>query len=229
MPTAAPAKAEEEWDYVAIGDNDTWGFFKDYAAHLEADLGVNVTIHDKHIGGMTSSSLLTRLHKNKGLREVLSGAEVVTFTAKPVDHIGYQCMNEDKADLDCSPEALAAFEEDYGAIIAEIASLRRGSETIIYTMDLYMPFHRLWREKGIYDECWSCWEAVNESIHRVAAEHGIPVAPVYDAFNGPGHDEDPQDKGYVLTTDTFMGNVDEKGRAVIADLFRQLGYEPRVP
>ena len=60
---------------------------------------------------------------------------------------------------------LAAFEEDYRAIIAEIVSLRSGSETIIRTMDLYMPFYGLWQEQGIYDECWRCWEEVNESIH----------------------------------------------------------------
>lgn len=229
-PTAALAKDGEEWDYVAIGDNDTWGFFKEYAAYLEADLGAKVTIHDWHMGGQTSVSLLTKLRKNQALRQALSEAEVVTFTAKPVDRIGYQCMNEDMAGLDCSPEALAAFEEDNKAIIAEIMSLRTGSETIIRTMDLYMPFYDLWREKGIYDECWSCWEAVNESIHRVAAEHGIPIAPVYDAFNGPGHDEDPQDMvGYVFTEDPFMGNIDEKGRTVIAGLFRELGYEPMVP
>jgi hypothetical protein len=236
VPTEArtlPATQGEEWDYVAIGGPDTWGIFKDYAAHLEADLGVKITVHDWHASGLTTVSLLTRLSKNQGLREALSEAEVVTFTARPAERIGWRCITtEDKPDFDCSPEALAAFEEDYRAIIAEIESLRRGSETIIRTMDLYTPYHGTWRELGIYDECWRCWEAVNESISKVAAERGIPVAPVCDAFNGPDHGEDPGEKGYVQTVghgDANIGDATETGRAVIADLLRDLGYEPMVP
>lgn len=127
---------------------------------------------------------------------------------------------------------MAAFKEDYEAIITEILSLRRGSETIIRTMDLYMPYYGEWRERGIYDDCWRCWEAVNEIIHQVAAERGIPVASVYEAFNGPEHEEDPQDKGYVHTVGIgswIVGEINETGQALIADLFQELGYEPMVP
>ncbi|MFC2031031.1 hypothetical protein ACFLWA_09915 [Chloroflexota bacterium] len=156
----------------------------------------------------------------------------MTFAAMPMDRFGWLCITEEKPDFDCSPASLAAFEEDYRAIIEEIASLRGGSETIVRTMDLFMPFYAEWRERGIYDECWRCWEAVNEIIQQVAAEYGIPIAPVYDTFNGPGHDEDPKDKGYVITEGAgagVMGDVNETGRAVIAGLFRELGYEPMVP
>ena len=227
-PTAVLAKAGEQWDYVAIGGADTWGFDKNYAAYIEEDLGAEVTVDDWHVGRQTSVSLLAKLQSNQALQEAVGKAEVVTFTAQPADRIGWQCMNEDMADLDCSPEALAAFEADYDAIISEILSLRSGSETIIHTMDLYMPFYSLWQDQGIYDECWRCWEAVNESIHRAAAEHGIPVAPVYDAFNGPAHDEDPGDKGYVETAGAdvgMMGGLTRAGRAAVAVLLRELGYE----
>ncbi|MFC2031032.1 hypothetical protein ACFLWA_09920 [Chloroflexota bacterium] len=45
-PAAGLAHAGEEWDYVAKGDTDTWDYFTDYAAHLEADLGASVTVHN---------------------------------------------------------------------------------------------------------------------------------------------------------------------------------------
>lgn len=103
VPTAAAAEAVEEWDYVAIGDVDTWGFPKHYASHLEADLDVNVTVHDWHVAGQTTVSLLTRLQNNQELRRILGEAEVVTFAAKPMDRIGWLCITEDKPDFDCSP------------------------------------------------------------------------------------------------------------------------------
>jgi hypothetical protein len=48
---------------------------------------------------------------------------------------------------------------------------------------------------------------------------------VFAAFNGPGHDQDPLDKG--LQDDNGLAN--EAGKKLIADLFRKLGYEPIVP
>ena len=94
-----------------------------------------------------------------------------------------------------------------------------------------MPFYAEWQERGAYDECWSCWEAINEVIHEVATEHNIPVAPVYSTFNGPDHDQDAMDSGYVETegSDRNAGSVNEAGRDVIADLLQELGYEPNIP
>ena len=37
---------KKEWDYVVLGDSSAWGFPKYYAAYIEEDLGVKVTVHD---------------------------------------------------------------------------------------------------------------------------------------------------------------------------------------
>jgi lysophospholipase L1-like esterase len=46
------------------------------------------------------------------------------------------------------------------------------------------------------------------------------------AFNGPNHDEDPKDKGYILPDGEHPS---EAGAQVIAEAFRKLGYVPIVP
>ncbi|RPI58044.1 MAG: hypothetical protein EHM56_02765 [Chloroflexi bacterium] len=52
------------------------------------------------------------------------------------------------------------------------------------------------------------------------------VALVFEAFNGPSHDEDPRDKGYIGRDGIHTGPL---GRQLIADLLHELGYEPSPP
>lgn len=218
--------SKKEWDYVVLGDSSAWGFSKYYAAHIEEDLGVKVTVHDRTVGGLSSGQLLRLLRKDVWeLRETISEAEVVTFIANPADHIGWRIATG-KGKHDCSPEALAGYKADLDDIIAEIFSLRSGSPTIVRAMDSYVPIYSDWKEWGEYEENKRCWEALVKTIHQAAAEHKIPVARVYDAFNGPDHDEDPKDKGYIGDDGK---HTNEKGQKVIADLFRKLGYKTIVP
>lgn len=79
---------------------------------------------------------------------------------------------------------------------------------------------------GKYEEYKRCWEAMSVTIHQVAAGKKIPVAEVYAAFNGPNHDEDPKDKGYIQSDGEHPS---EAGAQVIAEAFRKLGYVPIVP
>jgi hypothetical protein len=75
----------------------------------------------------------------------------------------------------------------------------------------------------VEDECTRCWEKMNADIRQTAEEHGVPVAPSYDVINGPNHDQDPSEAGYVMPH-TFR--VAEAGAQAIADQLRDLGYEP---
>jgi len=216
---------KKEWDYVVLGDSTTWGFPKYFAAHIETDLGVKVKVHDRSVGGLSTGKLLKMLSDDKELRNIISEAEVVTFIANPGDHIGSRIITGEGWH-DCSPEALAKYKKDLDEIIGEIFLLRKGAPTIIRAMDFYVPIYREWKKRGEYEENKRCWEAFNRTIHQAAAEHKIPVACVYDAFNGSNHDEDPRDKGYI--GDDGL-HTNEKGQKVIADLFQKLGYEPIVP
>ena len=93
-------------------------------------------------------------------------------------------------------------------------------------MDFYVPIHSEWKQRGEYEENRRCWNALNETVHQAAAEFEIPVARVYDALNGPNHDEDLREKGYIRDDGL---HTNEKGQKVIADLFRKLGYDSIVP
>ena len=133
-----------EWDYVVFGDSTAWGFPDYYAAHIEADLGVKVTVHYRTVGGQSSTGLLRRLRSDQELRDLVREAEVVTFIANPTEHIGWHIIGG-TGKHDCSPEALAGYKADLDAIITEILSLRSGSPIIIRAMDYYCPIYSRWK------------------------------------------------------------------------------------
>jgi len=62
---------------------------------------------------------------------------------------------------------------------------------------------------------------INAYIFSTSMAHGVLVAPVYDAFNGPLHDQDPGAAG-LLAFDDFHPNA--AGHALIAKKLRALGY-----
>jgi len=243
--TKAPEEIKE-WDYVVFGDSTTWGFPTYYASYMEKDLGVKVTIHNKAVGGQSAADILRRLRKDESLRKLVSEAEVVTLIGgsdpySPGDtpeslekYIEWQeqpswdddCNHSYRLPGDCSPETFESYIENIKGIIEEILSLRNGMPTIIRAMDYYMPLYSEWKEWGIQEECTCCWENFNNAIHQAAAAYNVPVARVYDAFNGPNHDEDPREKGYIGDDGE---HTKEAGQKVIADLMRELGYKPVTP
>jgi lysophospholipase L1-like esterase len=222
-----------EWDYVALGDSTVPGrsYVVYYAAHIEADLGVKVTLHNWGKSGETSAGLLYALRNDQELRNAISETEVVTFvigandlqSALSLYRIG-ACGGADNQD--CLREMLTSFEANFDAIITEILALRSTTDTIIRTMDYFIPVVGKWKELGIYEDVTPYSEAFNKYIVQTASEHNIPVARVYLAFNGPNGDEDPVEKGYILPYDVHLS---EAGHRLVADLHRELGYGPLGP
>ena len=238
-PAVTPTEATPTWDYVALGDSVPAGYGVGgrsyvvyYAEHMEADLGVKVTVHNWGGGGLSSDGLLVMLRNNQELRNAISEAEVVTFEIGANDmKVPLQvyrfgsCGGADN--LDCCRERLTSFRANFDAIIAEILSLRSTTDTIIRTMEYGYPWVNRDKELGIYEDLKPCFvEAFSEHIVQAASEHNIPVARVYLAFNGPNGDEDPGDKGYMQSDGEHPS---EAGHALIADLHRELGYEPLGP
>jgi lysophospholipase L1-like esterase len=248
-PTAtSTTKALEEikeWDYVVFGDSTAWGFPRYYASYMEKDLGVKVTIYNKTIDTQSVDSLLRVLRKDESLRKLVSEAEVITLFGNPdlsqgdtpeslEKYIEWEeqpswykdCKKLYRPPGDCSPETFESYIENIKGVIEEILSLRNGMPTIIRVMDYYMPLYSEWKNHGIEKECTCCWENFNNAVHQAAAAYNVPVARVYDAFNGPNHDEDPREKGYIMDDGK---HTKEAGQKVIADLMRELGYDPVNP
>jgi lysophospholipase L1-like esterase len=171
-PTATVALPEggAEWDYVALGDSWAAGYgvvggrsyVVYYAAHIEADLGVKVTLHNWGRSGLSSGGLLAMLRNNQELRNAISEAEVVTFEIGGNDMIVplqvYRFGSCGGADnLDCCRERLTSFRANFDAIIAEILSLRSTTDTIIRTMDYGYPWVNRDKELGIYEDLKPCF------------------------------------------------------------------------
>ncbi len=217
-----PRDLNVRWDYVALGDSRTSGAdWPDlYAAHIESDLGVQVTVHDRASAYQTSQALLTSLRENHSLREIVGQARIVTIWTG--GFIAKDALTQGA--IACEP-TVEPFAHDLDDIIAEILSLRGTEETIIRLLEFYQFRVTVLQELGIFEEKKSCLLAYNGAIHQVAARYQIPVAAVHQAFNGPRGQDDPAD------LDHFRNDVrmSPAGDAVVAGLLRDLGYQPRLP
>jgi lysophospholipase L1-like esterase len=118
--------------------------------------------------------------------------------------------------------------EDFGKnlddIIAEIYSLRGRRKTIIRLIENYHYYIKEHKEQGLFEGRKTCVKAYNDRLHEVASKYDIPVVPLYMAFNGPNGDESPKEKGFFED----FSHTNETGDIIIADLLRELGYEPFV-
>ncbi len=63
----------------------------------------------------------------------------------------------------------------------------------------------------------------NDCIVRAGRRYGIPTARVFRAFDGPSGDEDPAERGYLAADGRHPS---EKGKVLIAEELRKLGYRP---
>jgi hypothetical protein len=196
-----------------------------YAADIEADENVKVTLHDLTREVDSTTQMLDDLRNFEVYQEAVKDAEVIIFEASALDYTGTGFFEEGSS-FECSPNAMDSYKADLDAIIAEIFALRKGKPTLIRAMDLYSSGNGDWKKWGKYEEYKHCWEVMSTTIHQVAAEHQIPVAEVYAAFNGPSHDEEPMGKGYLQADGEHPS---ETGAQVIAEAFRKLGYVPVVP
>ena len=119
----------------------------------------------------------------------------------------------------------------YGDVLQDILDvvfeLRAGQPTVIRVADEFAPSIADWREAGIEAVCTAGWEAHAGVIREAADEYGVGTASWYDAFNGPDHDEDPREKGYIAA-DGWHQSPDA-GVAAQADVLHALGYDPIVP
>jgi hypothetical protein len=244
-PFPAPASSSAslgdllEWDLVLISDSSGWGVAERYAAHIQNDVGVTVRIHDFATPNLSAGRVLEALRGEAvsgsalgELRGIIPEAEVVVFLGSPEDspsssHPGdWRCVSTPYYANDCSLETFDAYRADLEAIYETIFALRGEDPVIVRGLEWYNPLLIPWIDSGVGDACTECWINLSTTVWAAAARFNVPVAPVYNAFNGPAFDEDPRALG--LIGPDGMHTSDE-GRQLIADVLRDLGYEPTVP
>ncbi len=111
-------------------------------------------------------------------------------------------------------------------IYDEIWAVRDGEPVVLLVPNALVPAMAAWREAGIEAECTEAMEAWNDAIGRAAETGGATLVSTYDVFNGPGHDEDPREKGWIGSDGIHLNG---EGKAVIAELLAAAGFEPTTP
>lgn len=225
--------------YASLGPSSN--FFPDattgmiflHADMLEEEFAVDVDHRDHTIGGDTAPALLGRMRTNDRLRQDLADAHVVTLMF-PIDHWvspmetagGYQ--GKDPADCggddhqQCLRDALITHKQHVDDILEELTLQCPPTEVLIRIADTYMIHTRDKIAAGTLDFIIPYWRDAQVYIEESAAGHGIPVAHVFDALNGPDGLTDPQDKGLMLDD---QEHPNEAGARLMADLVDTLGYD----
>jgi len=235
----SPDGTRAEWNVVVIGDSSLWGLGEAIAAQIEDDMDVTVAVYDATVGGLSAGEVLRALRTGdaesprlKRLPEQLEKAQVVVMWVNPTDSIAPDRPMNAGACLGsrdpgpCPPEAFEKYTADLEAIWAEILDLRAGRPTILWATDLYNPLVVPWREHGVFEACTLCWENLSGAVRAAADAFNIPFLSRYDAFNGPNHDEDPREKGYIRSDGE---HPTELASEYTAKLLADIGYAPVIP
>ncbi|MBE0687799.1 MAG: SGNH/GDSL hydrolase family protein [Anaerolineaceae bacterium] len=233
----------EEWDLLWISDSIGWGVAEVYASYVSEDLGIKINLNDQRMPGLSAGKVLNLLkggsYTNLDLMNIadyIAEAEIIVFYGNPErsvdpDNPGDWICGESPVNqcyvTNCEMDTFDLYIDHVKEIYGIIKTIRKGTPTMIRAYDSYNP--RLVSQclpGGTFDECRACWENYSKAIHIAAEEMGVPVANVFDAWNGVDHTENPVDKGYVRDDGE---HPNEKGAEVIASVLRDLGYEMTIP
>lgn len=216
--TTTTTDAPVVWNYVALGDSlaagtgaSYEGYVDRYAAYLEDDTGVRVSVTNLGQNGLTSSELLFALRSDPSWRRAVGEADILTVNIG-LNDLGraaetYEQGNCGGADnQDCLRKDVETVRGNWDTITAELLSLRSTSDTIIRVAGLgYTPYLET-------EEAFEPYlDEVNRQIATTASNNGIPYAEVH------------LDKGYI-SQDGVHPN--DEGYEVIAERLRELGYRP---
>lgn len=226
---AVPTLESGEWIYVVLGDSITAVYPWILRDKIEEDFNgeVTVRIRSRQVGGQTCSEMLKSISTNDRFREDIRNADMIIFyipfggfQAPMVTYEkGLECGGEDNQD--CIRNSLAIYKADTTAIFAEIVNLRSPSEAMIRVHDNYQFYSSMFLEEGTFDVFNYYWREANAHVHATAAEYGIPIAHVYDAFMGEDGRQPPEENGLVQSD---MIHPSDQGNQLIADLLYELGY-----
>lgn len=233
----SPARTDataEAFDLVWFSDSSA-AFGQQMAQRIGDTKGVAVRLHDFWgSGGLGSATFIKDLIEIQAVEDALKSAEMIVLYANPggtkaFDESTNVCFALETAPADVPKVPAAAAFADYAdrlrAIYDRIFMLRGGSPVILRAVDAYAPVVA-WKAAGVDTYCTGLWETWTTVARDVAAEYRVPMASMYDAFNGPGHDLDPVERGYI-GSDGIHPN--DAGRQAQVDVLAALGYTPVEP
>jgi hypothetical protein len=223
LPTSGPSSAEP-WDLLYISDSSGWRVGEAYARLASEELGVEVRLIDWRVGGL---SMVQAIDKIAADPQTVADAEIIVLWANPVgsgvrdDHCFAVTANSP------APEPLTADEwAPFGALFeqafADIWAARDGDPVVLRATDLYVPVLDTWEEFGATDACTASFVAMSDAVRSAAEASGATMVSAYDALNGPNHDVDIAQAGYLR--DDF--HLNEAGGTVVGEALAAEGFVP---
>lgn len=225
--------AGRTWDYVALGDSYPAGYgaqksYVDYyAEYIQADLGVQVKVHNFSRTGLTTAALLNQVRNDEQIRIALQDAEVITiwigwndFTGSLAQYKAETCGGDEN--LDCISNATRTFDQNIGLILDELLTLADPQNTIIRIADVGIPalFIHDWQQQGQFERLRNpAFEAWRNYLVNAANQRNLTIVPAYHTLNGSDGDE--------LIPGIYQSDgihFNDKGQRLIADLHREAGY-----
>jgi hypothetical protein len=232
--SGAQLDRSEPWDLVWFSDSMGWNVAEAWAGLIEDAEGVEVRVHDYVIGGAPIEQFLAMVSDDEDIRREVADAEIIVVYANPANTAppdAEVCVSE-LSTIDPDPPEFytsadfAAYGDVFRDTFEVIFELRAGQPTVIRVFDQFAGYLVDWREAGIEAECTATFEAASGAIREAADDHGVAMASVYDVFNGPDHDEDPREKGYVAS-DGYHASL--RGASAHAEILHSLGYDAIIP
>lgn len=215
-----------EWDMVVLGDSDMDPAYMFYSDYYEEDLGVNIVTHVK-TRPTTFTDFAHRL-EDPQIRSLISEAEIIIFNIPIVlPSTGGACFDTRKnMETDgCFDVSMDEYVETTRQFIREIKNIVREKGAMIRLQNGYVPtmiFQGGTNGEDISQDCLECFAAFWAAQAEVASEENIPLVDVFTFFHGEDHQLDPYKNGYIGSDHM---HVNYQGAQVIADLYRQVGYE----
>jgi len=235
-PKSLPTGSQAVWDVVVIGDSSMWGVADVLGAKISEEIGVSVIVHDFSMSGLTAVEvkdvLITGKSQKYRLEQmygVLKDAEVVVLSVSPLGESPdanpldlYNCFSNIAPEY-CTTDNFSHYSEDLRFIWLEISKMRGKQPLVLFATDLYNPLLTQWTESGVDRECTACWELLSLANRQVASDLNIPFISRLDTFNGPDHNENPVNNGYILEDGEHLSDT---GVNLFVDLIISQGFAP---
>jgi hypothetical protein len=233
IDTGVTLDKSEPWDLVWFSDSMGEWVAEDWADLIEEAEGVEVRVHDHWTGGASIEQARQWLDV-ENIRQEVAEAEIIVVYHNPSSNTAppdtYVCAATPSSDPDPPEFYTSADFAPYGDVLREILGvvfeLRAGQPTVIRVLDQVAGGLADWREAGIEEECTATWEALSGAIREVGDEYGVATASVYGVFNGPDHDKDPREEGY-MAGDGY--HFSREGALAKAEFLHSLGYGAIIP
>lgn len=240
---------DEPWDLLFLAYGLTLGDAAPqmYAERAEQDLGVEVNLHNEN--GVYPDVLELLGHIGGGsypdLSDPIRQAEIIVLQPAPhySDGSNQTAINADL--MNCSmkisttdpkpPETTTAeywqpYRQLLDAVYTEIWTLREGLPTVLIAIDTHDPYLDKQREAGIESQCTAWQEAWSSAEAQTAVENGAVMVSIYELLNGPGHDVDPVEMGYVGPTEQYptihWTTPNEVAAEMVVEALVAVGFEP---